>query len=133
MNMNQFTQKTVEALQSAQRIAIEYANPALEQEHLLAALAQQQDGLIPQLLTTMQVDPNAFAQAAMQKVEKLSRVTGSGRDPEKVYISGELDQALNAAEAQAKRVYQRGARVPGAAAAARQGNAGGVQAVRHHE
>ena len=104
MNMNQFTQKTVEALQSAQRIAIEYANPALEQEHLLAALAQQQDGLIPQLLTTMQVDPNAFAQAAMQKVEKLSRVTGSGRDPEKVYISGELDQALNAAEAQAKQM-----------------------------
>ena len=47
----------------------------------------------------MQVDPNAFAQAAMRTVEKLSRVTGSGRYPEKVYISGELDQALNAAEA----------------------------------
>ncbi len=101
MNMNQFTQKTMEALQSAQRLAVEYSNQAVEQEHLLAALAQQQDGLIPQLLTTLGADPNAFAQAALQKVEALPRVTGSGRDPEKVYISGDLDRALNAAQEQA--------------------------------
>ncbi len=101
MNTNRFTQKTVEALQSAQRMAVEYANPAIEQEHLLAALAAQNDGLIPQLLTAAGVDPAAFAQAAAEKVAQLSRVTGSGRDPDKVYISGELDRALNAAEAQA--------------------------------
>ena len=104
MNMNQLTQKTIEALQNAQRLAVEYSNQAVEQEHLLAALAQQQDGLIPQLLTTLGADPNAFAQAALQKVEALSRVTGSGRDPEKVYISGDLDRALNAAEEQAKQM-----------------------------
>ena len=104
MNMNQLTQKTIEALQNAQRLAVEYANQAVEQEHVLAALAQQQDGLIPQLLTTLGADPNAFAQAALQKVEALPRVTGSGRDPEKVYISGDLDRALNAAEEQAKQM-----------------------------
>ena len=104
MNMNQFTQKALEALQSAQRLAVEYSNNAVEQEHLLAALAQQQDGLIPQLLTKLGTDPNAFAQSALQKVEALPRVTGSGRDPDKVYISGDLDRALNAAEQQAKQM-----------------------------
>lgn len=104
MNMNQLTQKTIEALQNAQRLAVEYANQAVEQEHVLAALARQQDGLIPQLLTTLGADPNAFAQASLQKVEALPRVTGSGRDPEKVYISGDLDRALNAAEEQAKQM-----------------------------
>ncbi len=104
MNIEQMTQKTREALQAAQRIAVEYSNNAVEQEHLLAALAQQQDGLIPQMLQTFGVDANAFAQAALQKVEALPRVTGSGRDPEKIYISSDLDRALNAAEQQAKQM-----------------------------
>ena len=104
MDMNQFTQKAREALQAAQRIAVEYSNNTVEQEHLLAALAQQQDGLIPQMLTNMGTDPNAFAQAALQKVEALPRVTGSGRDPNQIYIGTSLDRALNAAEAQAKQM-----------------------------
>ena len=104
MNMNQFTQKTIEALQSAQRLAVEYSNQSLEQEHILAALAQQSDGLIPQMLTKMNVDPGSFSAAAVDKVAALPRVTGSGRDPEKVYISGDLDRALNAAEDQAKQM-----------------------------
>ena len=104
MNIEQMTQKTREALQAAQRIAVEYSNNAVEQEHLLAALAQQQDGLIPQMLQTLGVDANAFANAALQKVEALPRVTCSGRDPEKIYISGDLDRALNAAEQQAKQM-----------------------------
>ena len=104
MDMNQFTQKAREALQAAQRLAVEYSNNTVEQEHLLAALAQQQDGLIPQMLTNMGTDPNAFAQAALQKVEALPRVTGSGRDPNQIYIGTDLDRALNAAEAQAKQM-----------------------------
>ena len=104
MNIEQMTQKTREALQAAQRIAVEYSNNAVEQEHLLAALAQQQDGLIPQMLQTLGIDANAFAQAALQKVEALPRVTGSGRDPEKIYISNDLDRSLNAAEQQAKQM-----------------------------
>ena len=102
MNTNQFTQKTVEALQAAQRLAVEYQNQNIEQEHLLVALCQQQDGLIPQMLTKMGVDAPAFEKAALEKVAALSHVTGSGRDPDKVYISGEVDAAFTAAEAQAK-------------------------------
>ena len=104
MNTNQFTQKTMEALQAAQRLAIEYSNQALEQEHMLVALTQQQDGLIPQLLTKMNVDPGTFEAAAADKVSHLPHVTGSGRDPDKVYISNELDQALTAAEKQAQQM-----------------------------
>ena len=104
MNTNQFTQKTMEALQAAQRLAIEYSNQALEQEHMLVALTQQQDGLIPQLLTKMNVDPGTFETAAAEKVSQLPHLTGSGRDPDKVYISNELDQALTAAEKQAQQM-----------------------------
>ena len=104
MNTNQFTQKTIQAIQDAQRLAVEYSNQALEPEHLLVALAQQKDGLIPQLLTKMGVEPGNFLAAATEKVAALPKVTGSGRDPEKIYISNEMDRALNAAEAQAKQM-----------------------------
>ena len=104
MNTKQFTQKTIQAIQDAQRLAVEYSNQALEPEHLLVALAQQQDGLIPQLLTKMGVEPGNFLAAATEKVAALPKVTGSGRDPEKIYISNEMDRALNAAEAQAKQM-----------------------------
>ena len=104
MNMNQLTQKTIEALQAAQRLAVEYQNQSIEQEHMLVALCQQESGLIPQLLTGMQVDPGAFQAAAAEKIQALPRVTGSGRDPDKVYVSSDFDQALNAAEAQAKQM-----------------------------
>ena len=104
MNINQCTQKTVQAIQAAQRLAVEYQNQAIEQEHLLAALCQQDDGLIPQLLTKMGVEPGNFLAAATEKVAALPHVTGSGRDPEKVYISNDLDRAFNAAEDQAKQM-----------------------------
>ena len=104
MNINQCTQKTVQAIQAAQRLAVEYQNQAIEQEHLLAALCQQQDGLIPQLLTKMGVEPGNFLAAATEKIAALPHVTGSGRDPEKVYISNDLDRAFNAAEDQAKQM-----------------------------
>ena len=104
MNMNQCTQKTIQAIQAAQRLAVEYQNQAIEQEHLLAALCQQDDGLIPQLLTKMGVEPGNFLAAATEKIAALPHVTGSGRDPEKVYISNDLDRAFNAAEDQAKQM-----------------------------
>ena len=104
MNINQCTQKTVQAIQAAQRLAVEYQNQAIEQEHLLVALCQQDDGLIPQLLTKMGVEPGNFLAAATEKVAALPHVTGSGRDPEKVYISNDLDRAFNAAEDQAKQM-----------------------------
>ena len=98
MNTNNYTQKTLEALQSAQQLAIEYQNQALEPEHLLAATASQQDGLIPQLLMKLGVEPGNFAAAAAQKVAALPHVTGSGREPGKIYISAATDRVLAAAE-----------------------------------
>ena len=97
MNMQKCTQKSLEALQSAQSLAIEHANQQLDQEHLLAALCAQQEGLIPQLLKKMDLDPEAVARAAQESIRRLPGVTGTGRDPEKIYISADLDRALNAA------------------------------------
>ena len=102
MNTSQYTQKTLEALQNAQKLAIEYQNQALEPEHFLNVLAAQENGLIPQLLTSMGVEPGSFAAAAAEKIAALPRVSGSGRDPDKIYISQAADKALAAAEREAK-------------------------------
>ena len=101
MNTNKFTQKTLEALQSAQQTAIEYQNQTLEPEHLLFAIANQEQGLIPQLLQQMGVEPGNFVSAAAQKVALLPHVTGSGREADKIYISAATDKVLNAAESTA--------------------------------
>ena len=98
MNTNKFTQKTLEALQSAQQLAIEYQNQAMEPEHLLTSIASQDQGLIPQLLQQLGSDPGTFAAAAASKVAMLPHVTGSGREPDKIYISAATDKVLNAAE-----------------------------------
>ena len=101
MNTNKFTQKTLEALQGAQQTAIEYQNQTLEPEHLLFAIANQEQGLIPQLLQQMGVEPGNFVSAAAQKVSLLPHVTGSGREADKIYISAATDKVLNAAESTA--------------------------------
>ena len=104
MNINQCTQKTVQAIQAAQRLAVEYQNQAIEQEHLLAALCQQERGPDPAAADQDGGGAGNFLAAAIDKVAALPHVTGSGRDPEKVYISGDLDRAFNAAEDQAKQM-----------------------------
>ena len=60
MNAQKFTQKSLEAIQEAQNIAIENNNMQIEQEHLVAALLAQENGLIPQMLKKMGVDPAAL-------------------------------------------------------------------------
>ena len=102
MNTNQYTQKTLEALQAAQQLAVEYQHNALEPAHLLHALAAQENGLIPQLLQKLNVDPGSFAAAVAEKLSALPRVSGSGRDPDKVYISQATDKVLSAAAREAK-------------------------------
>ena len=102
MNTNQYTQKTLEALQAAQQLAVEYQHNALEPEHLLHALASQEHGLIPQLLQKLNVDPGSFAASVAEKLSALPRVSGSGRDPDKVYISQATDKVLSAAAREAK-------------------------------
>lgn len=102
MNTNQYTQKTLEALQAAQQLAVEYQHNALEPEHLLHALATQEQGLIPQLLQKLNVDAGSFSAAVAEKLSAMPRVSGSGRDPDKVYISQATDKVLSAATREAK-------------------------------
>ncbi len=104
MNPNKFTQKSIDAIQSAQDLSISYQNNCVEQEHLLYALLSQDGGLVPQILTRMNIDANAVEQAALKFVEGLSRVTGSGREAGKIFISPDLDKALTEAESQADRM-----------------------------
>ena len=103
MNMNQFTQKSLEAVQSAQTIAQEYGNQQIEQAHFLYALLEQENGLIPQLLGNMGITVPSFEAAARKLVEDLPRVTVSGgREAGKVYIAPDVDKVMNGAEAIAK-------------------------------
>ncbi len=104
MNPNKFTQKSLEAIRSAQDISVSYQNNRVEQEHLLYALLSQESGLVPQLLTRMNIDAAAVEQAALKFVEGLPRVSGSGREEGKIFVSPELDKALAQAEIQAERM-----------------------------
>ncbi len=98
MNMQKFTQKSLEAVQSAQTIAQEYGNQQIEQPHLLYALVSAENGLVPQLLTKMGLTLPSFAAAVKREAEKLPRVSGSGREQGKVYIAADVDKTLNQAE-----------------------------------
>ncbi len=98
MDAQKMTQKSLEALRAAQSLAVEYENQALCPEHLFCALLNQQEGLIGQLFSKMGVEPGSLAAAFANRVSQLPHVTGSGREPDKVYITPELDKALTAAE-----------------------------------
>ena len=96
MNLNQFTQKSIEAVQAAQQMASERQNQQIEQEHLLLALLEQRDGLIGQLVQQSGADTAALRQKLTAAVERLPQVSGSGAG--QMYLSRSLEQALNEAE-----------------------------------
>ncbi len=104
MNPNKYTKRSLEAIQSAQDISISYQNNCVEQEHLLYALLTQDGSLASQVLTKMNIDANGVEQAALKFIEGMPRVTGSGREAGKIYVSGDLDKAFAEAEAQAERM-----------------------------
>ncbi|MBQ5747084.1 MAG: type VI secretion system ATPase TssH, partial [Clostridia bacterium] len=101
MNAQKFTQKSLEALNRAQSIAIEYANSQIEASHLLTALLSDDDGLIPQLMKKMEIEPDAIRKEAEKLVSALPKVSGGGRDADRVYVSSEVDRILNLAEKKA--------------------------------
>ena len=103
MTLQNFTQKSQEAIQEAQNLAIRNNHQQLEQIHLLAALLEQDGGLIPQLLKKMDVTVESLSAAAMAEVRKLPGVTGA-READKIYISNGLNQTLVAAQDTAQRM-----------------------------
>ncbi|MEY8316046.1 ATP-dependent chaperone ClpB [Oscillospiraceae bacterium 50-58] len=102
MNMNQFTQKSLAAIQGAQDIALAHGNQQIEQPHLLLALVGDGEGFIPQLLTAVGMTVPSFEAAVGAEVDKLPKVSGSGRESGKVYVSQDVDRALQAAGGEAQ-------------------------------
>ena len=98
MNAEKLTQKSAEAIRSAQEIALEYGNPQIEQVHLLWALLQDSEGLIPQLLAGMGVTVPSLQAAVEDLLARQPRVSNSGHEAGKIYISGDTEKALNRAE-----------------------------------
>jgi ATP-dependent Clp protease ATP-binding subunit ClpB len=98
MNVQKFTQKSMEAIQLAQNLASEHDNQQIEQCHIFLALLMQDGGLVPQLLTKMDITVPSVTAAAKELVAKLPAVTGSGREVDKVYINRDVDAALIEAE-----------------------------------
>ena len=98
MNAQKFTQKSLEAVQSAQNIAIQYQNQQIEQVHLLYALADQEGGLAPELFKKLGVEPQTVIQKCEQAIARLPKVTGGGREQGKIYVSQDVDRALTQAE-----------------------------------
>ncbi|MBQ9083328.1 MAG: type VI secretion system ATPase TssH, partial [Clostridia bacterium] len=102
MNAQKFTQKSLEAVQRANDLAVSNQHMQIEQVHLLTALLQQEDGLIPQLMKKMGAD--GLAAAAEKAMNGLHRVTGSGREAGKIYVATDVDRVLTGAEQIADRM-----------------------------
>ena len=94
MNAQKLTQKSIEAVQSAQDIAIEYQNNAIEPEHLMYSLLNQENGLIPQLMTKMNIENQSISNSVLSVISQMPKVSGSGRQSGTVYISNEADRIM---------------------------------------
>ncbi len=104
MDFQNYTQKSLEAVQSAQKIAVNNGHQQLEQVHILLALLQQEGGLVPQLLRKMDVTVESLEAAANAELRKIPSVKTS-READRFYISADADAALNAAETRAKAMH----------------------------
>ncbi len=99
MNIQKFTQKSIEAVNDCEKLAYEYGNQEIEQEHLLVALLRQEDGLILKLIEKMEIQKEHFMENAMQYLNARVKVSGG-----QVYIGKNLNQALISAEDEARQM-----------------------------
>ena len=97
MNIQKFTQKSMEAVQDCEKLAYEYGNQEIEQEHLLVALLQQENGLIPQMIEKMEIQLEHFKENATRRLEARTKVSGG-----QVFVGKDLNQVLIHAEDEAK-------------------------------
>ena len=98
MNINKFTQKSIEAVQNCEKLAYEHGNQQLEQEHLLYSLLTLDDSLILKLITKMNISREMFLNESEQALNKLTKVSGGGQ----LYVSNDLNKVLISAEDEAK-------------------------------
>ncbi len=104
MNASKFTQKSLAALQDAQNLAIDRNSMQITPEHLLYALLEQDGGLIPSLIQKMGANTESLTSELKNIIDGMPGVTGSGREPDKIYISPECDKILSASEKIADRM-----------------------------
>ncbi len=98
MNIQKFTQKSIEAVNDCEKLAYDYGNQEIEQEHLLLALLEQEDGLIPKLIEKMEIDLHHFTENARRRLEARTKVSGAGQ----LYVGKDLNNVLIHAEDIAK-------------------------------
>ena len=99
MNIQKFTQKSIEAINQCEKLAYEYGNQELEQEHLLVALLEQEDGLIPKLIEKMEIDRDHFTRNAQDHLARRVKVSGG-----QIYVGQNLNKVLINAEDEAKQM-----------------------------
>ena len=99
MNISKFTQKSVEAIQNTEKIASEYGNQEIDQEHLLYALIQLEDSLIMKLIEKMEIQPEHFRNRVEQAIAKRTKVQGGN-----MYMSQSLNEVLIHGEDEAKKM-----------------------------
>ncbi|MFJ7297353.1 ATP-dependent chaperone ClpB [Streptomyces collinus] len=104
MDMNRLTQKSQEALQEAQTAAVRMGQTEVDGEHLLLALLDQEDGLIPRLLQQAGREPEELRAAVREELSRRPKVTGPGAAPGQVFVTQRLSRLLDAAEREAKRL-----------------------------
>ena len=102
MDMNKLTRKSQEALAQSQATASEYNHQQVDIEHVLSALLKDSEGLIVQLLKRMNVDVSGMSRAVDEELAKIPRVTGSGTEQGKIYITNRLERLMNRAADRAK-------------------------------
>ena len=104
MNSQQFTEKSRAALNDAQQMTIEYQNQEVSQEHLVSALLADPQGLIPQLLQKMGKDQGMLTARLQTLIARIPKVTGGGREPDKIYIGNDVERAMVAAREAAQQM-----------------------------
>ena len=100
MNIQKFTQKSIEAMNTLEKLAYEYGNQEIEQEHLIVALLTQEDGLIGKLIEKMEINREHFTENVLRKLNARVKVSGAGQ----VYIGKDLNNVLIHAEDEAKQM-----------------------------
>lgn len=99
MNINKFTQKSVQAVQDCEKIAYDYGHQQIDEEHFLYCLLKDPEGLISKLFTKMEIDVDVFLAQIKGLLEKRVKVSGG-----QIYISNDLNKVLIYAEDEAKRM-----------------------------
>jgi len=104
MDLNRLTQKSLEAFHQAETKALRYGNAEIDAEHLVAALLEQEEGLLPRVFSKMDISPANFLREVEKIVEGKPRISGPGREPGKIYVSRAVNNAIVRAEDEAKQM-----------------------------